>query len=66
MGGQAGVADHVNIGSGARLAAQAGVMRDIPPGATHGGSPSKPIADYMREVATLERLTKGRKRPGHE
>lgn len=66
LGGQAGLADHLNIGSRARIAAKAGVMRDVPPGATFCGSPARPIRDFMREVATLERLAKDKKRQGHE
>lgn len=66
LGGQVGVADHVTIGSKARIAAQSGVMRDVPPGASHGGSPARPVREYMREVAILQRLAKEKKRPGHE
>ncbi len=66
MGGQVGVLDHVKIGSGARIAAQSGVMRDIPPGAAHGGTPAKPMREFMREVATLERLATEKRRQGHE
>lgn len=66
LGGQAGIADHVNIGTGARVGAQAGVMRDVPPGAAHTGSPARPARDAMRELATLERLAKERKRQRHE
>ena len=33
MGGQVGLADHVNVGSGAMLGAQSGYMSDVPPGA---------------------------------
>jgi UDP-3-O-[3-hydroxymyristoyl] glucosamine N-acyltransferase len=63
MGGQAGVADHVKIGSGARIGAQSGVMREVPPGTVQGGSPAKPMRERMREVATLERLAKGKRQP---
>ncbi len=55
MGGRAGIADHVNIGDGARVAAAAGVMKDIPAGETWGGSPARPVKQWMRETAWLIR-----------
>ncbi len=58
LGGQVGVADHLTIGAGARLAAAAGVMKDIPTGETWGGTPARPIGRWMRETATLARMTK--------
>ena len=57
LAGQAGVAGHLNIGSGARIAAQSGIMRDVPPKSDMMGSPAQPIKQYMRQVATLNRLT---------
>jgi UDP-3-O-[3-hydroxymyristoyl] glucosamine N-acyltransferase len=57
-GGQAGFAGHLNIGDRARIGAQAGMMRDIPVGETVIGSPAVPFAQFMRQVATLERLAK--------
>lgn len=61
IGGQGGVAGHLNIGTGARIAAQSGVMKDIPAGEEHMGSPSMPIKQYMRQVATLKRLIQSKK-----
>lgn len=58
VGGQAGFAGHLTVGSGAQIAAQSGIMRNIDPGAKVGGSPAKPMRDWLKEVATLERLTK--------
>lgn len=55
MGGRVGIADHVNIGEGAQLAASAGIFRDIPAGETWGGTPGKPIRQYLREVAWLQK-----------
>jgi len=62
-GGQVGVADHITIGAGAVLAAQAGVISNVPPGARFVGFPAKPIKQYFRGVAVLERLAR-RARPG--
>lgn len=58
---QGGVAGHLTIGRGARIGAQSGVMKDIPPGEEHFGIPSQPIRQAMRQIATLKRLTKPQK-----
>jgi UDP-3-O-[3-hydroxymyristoyl] glucosamine N-acyltransferase len=55
-GGQVGIADHITIGAGAALGAKAGVMHDAPPGARWVGAPAKPVKQFFREVAALERL----------
>lgn len=57
-GGQTGFADHLNVGSGAQVAAQSGVMRDIEPGAVVMGSPCVPFRDFMRQVSFLQRNSK--------
>jgi len=54
--GQAGITGHLKIGDGARIGAQAGVMRDIEAGTTVGGSPALPMSEWLRQVATLNRL----------
>ena len=41
-----------------RVAGQAGVIRDIPPGATYGGCPAVPLRDWHRQTATLAKLTR--------
>lgn len=58
LGGQVGVAGHLKIGAGARIAAQSGVMRNVPAGEEHMGSPAVPIKQFMRQVAALSRLIK--------
>lgn len=62
IGGQAGLTGHLEIGSGSRIAAQSGVMRNVAPGATIGGSPAKPMRDWLKEVAFVERQVKGKGR----
>ena len=53
FGGQAGVGDHITIHTGARVAAGAGVLADIPAGETWSGYPAKPIRQSLREAIWL-------------
>lgn len=62
FGGRVGLKDHVKIGRGARIAAGAAVLSDVPAGETWAGYPSKPIKTWMRELAWLARAAQ--KRPG--
>lgn len=55
-GGQAGITGHLKIGMGAQIGAQSGVMTDVPAGARFGGSPAQPMREYMRAVATLNKI----------
>ncbi len=64
IGGQAGVAGHINIGDGVQLAAGSGVINDIPAGQRYGGVPSRPIKDFLRELAETMAKTEGRKKKG--
>ena len=57
-GGQTGFVDHLNIGSGAQIGAQSGVMRDIEPGAIVMGTPTVPFKDFMRQVSFLQKNSK--------
>ena len=57
-GGQTGFADHLKVGSGAQIAAQSGVMRDVEPGAVLLGTPAVPFKDFMRQVAFLQKNSK--------
>ncbi len=70
VAGQVGIADHVRIGPGAILGAQCGVpsnKRIDGPGVLFWGTPARPISQYLRELATLARLTRsGRKRESEE
>jgi len=59
-GGQVGVADHVTIGDGAKMGGGAGTLKDIPPGEVWGGYPAKPLRQWMREVAWLQRQSSGK------
>jgi UDP-3-O-[3-hydroxymyristoyl] glucosamine N-acyltransferase len=61
VGGQVGLGDHVHIESGVILGAQCGVpSKKVVRGknVVFWGTPARPIAEYLRELATLSRLTK--------
>jgi UDP-3-O-[3-hydroxymyristoyl] glucosamine N-acyltransferase len=60
LGGQVGVNNHADIGSGAQIAATSVVKDKVPPGARWGGRPAKPVKDWFREIAILERLARAR------
>jgi UDP-3-O-[3-hydroxymyristoyl] glucosamine N-acyltransferase len=56
MGGGVGIAPHMRIGSGARIAARAAVMSEIPAGETWGGYPAQEIRLALREEAALRKI----------
>ena len=60
ISGQVAVTGHLTIGDGARIAGQSGVIRDIEPGATMGGTPAVPIRQWHRQSAHLARLARSK------
>ena len=56
VGGQAGFAGHLKVGSMARVAAKSGVTRDMPAKEEWMGYPAMPMKQYLRQVATLNKL----------
>ncbi|RIJ28918.1 UDP-3-O-(3-hydroxymyristoyl)glucosamine N-acyltransferase [Henriciella algicola] len=62
LGGRVGIADHVVVGEGAQIAASAGVFREIPAGETWGGTPARPVRDWMREIAWVQKQTSRERR----
>jgi UDP-3-O-[3-hydroxymyristoyl] glucosamine N-acyltransferase len=58
LGARAGVKDHVTIGEGAQIAATANVASDVPPGQRWAGTPAKPVAQWLRELAFLNRASR--------
>ena len=60
LGGQVGVNNHVTIHAGAQIAATSVVKDDVPEGARWGGRPAKPIRDWFREIAAVERLARSK------
>ena len=64
MGGQSGLAGHIKIGTGAQIGAQCGVLRDVAPGAKVAGTPARPVQQWLKEFADLERAAKKRRDRG--
>ena len=58
IGGQGGLAGHLTLGKGARVAAHSGVYRDVAPGETVSGYPAMPVKEFWRSVALLQRLAR--------
>jgi UDP-3-O-[3-hydroxymyristoyl] glucosamine N-acyltransferase len=58
IGGQVGIAGHLKIGPGVQVAAQSGVMRNVGAGEKICGSPARPIREFMRGVAAIEKMSK--------
>lgn len=56
LGGQAGVADHVTVGTGTQVAAKSAVLQSAPARATLGGIPAMPLAEWRRQTIQLRRL----------
>ncbi len=60
FGGRVGIKDHVTVGAGARIAAGAAVLGDVPAGEVWAGYPAKPIRSWLRELAWLARSAQKR------
>ncbi|MCC7475877.1 MAG: UDP-3-O-(3-hydroxymyristoyl)glucosamine N-acyltransferase [Pirellulales bacterium] len=56
IGGQAGLRDHIHIGTGARLSAMAGITNDVPDGAVMLGIPATPEREQKLKLAALAKL----------
>ncbi|MGM0421781.1 MAG: UDP-3-O-(3-hydroxymyristoyl)glucosamine N-acyltransferase [Pseudomonadota bacterium] len=62
IGGQVGIAGHLKVASGVKIGAQAGVMRDIDLPGEYLGSPAMTSKQFMRQVATLNKMMKPTKK----
>ena len=58
MGGQSGTVGHIKIGSGAQVGGASHPTKDVAPGARVGGTPSRPLKQWARELAILSRMAK--------
>lgn len=56
MGGQVGVADHVNIGDNVIAAAKSGISKNIPSNSLVAGSPHLNIRDWRKVQVLLPQL----------
>ena len=56
LAGQVGVAGHLKIGNQVTIAAQSGVMHDIPDGEKWFGSPAQPDRDTKRQLIAIHHL----------
>lgn len=56
MGGNSGIADHITIGMGAKIAAKTGIMKDIEPGMKIAGLVGDDARTWMRREAAFKRL----------
>jgi UDP-3-O-[3-hydroxymyristoyl] glucosamine N-acyltransferase len=64
LGGQVGIGDHAHIGDGVILGGQGGILPGKKldgRGVVFWGTPAKPVREFLRELATLTRLSKRRK-----
>lgn len=57
IGGQVGISGHIAVGNGAKIIAQSGVMHDLPPGGTYGGSPAIPAREWHRQTVTVAKMS---------
>ena len=60
--GKAGVGGHLSVGEGCEIAAQSGVMKDVPDGATVMGQPARPIQQAFDMRASVVRLPQMKRR----
>jgi UDP-3-O-[3-hydroxymyristoyl] glucosamine N-acyltransferase len=58
LAARVGIYDHVRIGEGAQIAAAGVVWSDVPAGARLGGWPVRPVRQWLREIATVERVAR--------
>ncbi len=67
IGPQVGIADHVKIGSGARVAARSASQPGIEyaGGQDYGGAPLRPVREWIREMHALTKLAKKSKSDSH-
>jgi len=64
LAGQVGIGDHAHVGDGVILGGQAGVLSGKTldtRGTVLWGTPAKPLREYLRELATLSRLSRRKK-----
>jgi UDP-3-O-[3-hydroxymyristoyl] glucosamine N-acyltransferase len=61
IGGQVGMGEHAHVGEGVMLGGQAGVLpKKIlrGKGVAFWGTPAKPVREYLKQLATLAKLSR--------
>jgi UDP-3-O-[3-hydroxymyristoyl] glucosamine N-acyltransferase len=66
IGGAVAINGHITIGDGAQIAALSGVVSSIPRGAKYGGTPARPLKDYLRDLAELMMKSESRRKRGQK
>ena len=56
LGGQIGVAGHIQIGDNVKIGAQTGVMSNVKDNAVLVGTPSMDMKDYFRSYSVFKKL----------
>ncbi len=64
MGGQAGVAGHIKVGVGARIAGASHAKDDVPAGSRMIGTPAKTLREWAKQELRLKRLLSRAPVPG--
>jgi UDP-3-O-[3-hydroxymyristoyl] glucosamine N-acyltransferase len=62
VGGQAGLADHLQIGDQVMIAAKSGVTRSLEPNQIVSGAPVMPHATFLKAQAVIPQLPELRQR----
>ncbi len=56
IGGQSGVADHLVLADGIRIASKAAVLTHLSERGSYGGHPAIPLTEWKRQIVYLKRL----------
>ena len=58
IGGQVGIAGHLNIGNQVKIGAQAGVTKNIENNISISGTPAVKLNDYLKQSILLNKMVK--------
>jgi UDP-3-O-[3-hydroxymyristoyl] glucosamine N-acyltransferase len=64
LAGFVSVNNNVTIGEGAIIMATSAVKDDVPKKGRYGGAPAKPVKEWFREIAAIEKLGKASREQG--
>jgi UDP-3-O-[3-hydroxymyristoyl] glucosamine N-acyltransferase len=60
FGARSGAVPSVTVGEGTMIAASSNVATDVPPGVKWGGSPAKPMRQWLREIMLVKRMAQAK------